>query len=83
MKHLKRKPVWIVAGILLGLGALAAGWMVWRLRFGARSAGEAPAPLTAPETPETATAFDFPLDPAAFGPYVPHVSGPLAVDTRF
>ena len=83
LKYLKRKPVWIGAALLLGLGALAAGWMVWRLRYGARSAGTSPPPLASPETPVTATAFDFPLDPADFGPYIPHVSGPLAVDTRF
>ncbi len=36
-----------------------------------------------PQTPEPATAFDFPLDPARFGPYLPYQSGPLPVDTRF
>ncbi len=30
-----------------------------------------------------AETFDFPLDPAHFGPYQPYVSGPLPVDTRF
>jgi hypothetical protein len=34
-------------------------------------------------TPPVAERFDFPLDPARYGPYVQGVSGPLAVDTRF
>jgi murein DD-endopeptidase MepM/ murein hydrolase activator NlpD len=34
-------------------------------------------------TPQPADAFDFPLDPARYGPYVRGVTGPLNVDTRF
>jgi hypothetical protein len=42
-----------------------------------------PPPLATPQTPPVAERFDFPLDPEHFGPYIPHVSGSLAVDTRF
>ena len=36
------------------------------------------------QTPETAVAFDFPLlTRERFGPYIPNVSGPLPVDTRY
>ncbi len=42
-----------------------------------------PAPITPPQNPELANTFDYPLDPAHFGPYIPYVSGDLAVDTRF
>ena len=36
------------------------------------------------ETPEVADAFDSPLLPRErFGPYIPHVSGPLPIDTRY
>lgn len=45
-------------------------------------AGDLPTPVPA-QTPEPADAFDFPLDPARFGVYIPHESGPLLVDTRF
>ncbi len=40
-------------------------------------------PPVPPQTPEPAARFDFPLPREAFGPYIPHVSGPLPVDTRF
>jgi hypothetical protein len=39
--------------------------------------------LATPQTPQVADRFDFPLDPERFGPYIPYVSGSLAVDTRF
>ena len=42
----------------------------------------APSPLPA-VTPQSADHFDFPLDPAHYGPYVPGVSGPAKVDTRY
>jgi len=35
------------------------------------------------QTPAPADAFDFPLPREGFGPYIPHVSGPLSVDTRY
>jgi murein DD-endopeptidase MepM/ murein hydrolase activator NlpD len=35
------------------------------------------------QTPEPADAFDFPLPPGKFGPYLPYVGGPLPVDTRY
>jgi murein DD-endopeptidase MepM/ murein hydrolase activator NlpD len=44
--------------------------------------GDLPTPVPW-QTPEPADAFDFPLDPARFGVYIPHRSGPLLVDTRF
>lgn len=34
-------------------------------------------------TPPAADHFEFPLDPARFGPYVQGVTGPLDVDTRY
>jgi murein DD-endopeptidase MepM/ murein hydrolase activator NlpD len=34
-------------------------------------------------TPLSADGFDFPVDPARYGPYVQGVTGPLNVDTRF
>lgn len=34
-------------------------------------------------TPPAVDHFDFPLDPARFGPYVQGVTGPLDVDTRY
>lgn len=34
-------------------------------------------------TPIPADTFDFPLDPARFGPYVYNITGPLSIDTRF
>ena len=41
-------------------------------------------PFIPAETPEVADAFDAPLLPReGFGPYIPHVSGPLPVDTRY
>lgn len=41
-------------------------------------------PYTSWSTPPAATAFDFPLQPAAsYGAYVQGVTGPLAVDTRY
>ncbi len=45
-------------------------------------AGALPTPVPV-QTPEPAAAFDFPLDPARFGVYIPRQSGPLLVDTRF
>jgi len=47
-----------------------------------------PAPYLLPripmQTPEPAGAFDFPLLPREiFGPYIPNVSGPLPIDTRY
>lgn len=50
--------------------------------------GPIPAPDLAPplpaQTPQPADAFDFPLLPKTkFGPYIPYVSGPLNVDTRY
>ncbi len=42
----------------------------------------APSPVPA-VTPQPAERFDFPLDPARFGPYVYGVSGPAKVDTRY
>ena len=35
------------------------------------------------QTPEQATSFDFPLPENKFGPYIPYIGGPLAVDTRY
>jgi murein DD-endopeptidase MepM/ murein hydrolase activator NlpD len=35
------------------------------------------------QTPEPADTFDFPLPRERFGPYIPYVSGPLPVDTRY
>jgi len=40
-------------------------------------------PPVAAQTPEPADAFDFPLPRAKFGPYIPYISGPLSVDTRY
>jgi len=45
--------------------------------------GPLPTPLTVPEVPAPVDTFAYPLDPERFGPYIPHVSGPLPVDTRF
>ena len=42
-----------------------------------------PTALPVVQEPAVADIFDFPLDPAHFGPYIPYVSGPVAVDTRF
>jgi murein DD-endopeptidase MepM/ murein hydrolase activator NlpD len=44
--------------------------------------GDLPTPVPL-QTPEPAAEFDFPLDPAHFGVYIPFKSGPLPVDTRF
>ena len=41
-----------------------------------------PSPVPA-VTPQPADRFDFPLDPARYGPYVYGVSGPGKVDTRY
>jgi len=41
-------------------------------------------PAVPVETPQPADVFDFPLLPRqGFGPYIPNVSGPLPVDTRY
>src|SRR5512136_1252989 len=41
-------------------------------------------PAMPAQTPEPADTFDFPLLPReGFGPYIPNVSGPLPVDTRY
>lgn len=42
-----------------------------------------PEPTRPRPTPPPADRFDFPLDPARFGPYVQGVTGPLDVDTRY
>ncbi len=68
---------------LLVVVAVAAVFVLWRYRRGSTAVGPAPEPLPEPERPAVADAFDFPLDPQRFGPYVPHVSGALPVDTRF
>ena len=47
------------------------------------SPGTLPAPHPARETAAVADTFDYPLDPAHFGAYIPHQSGPPPVDTRF
>jgi hypothetical protein len=74
-----------MVGISLAAGLIlvAAGMLFWVWRQRGRPAGPLPPSLPVSETPAPAEAFDYPLDPARFGPYVPHVSGPLSVDTRF
>ncbi len=42
-----------------------------------------PTPLATVQTAEPAATFAYPLDPEKFGPYIPSVSSPLSVDTRF
>ena len=66
----------VIAGLCLVLIAMLPGC----------TPGPGPdlSPFIPAETPEVADAFDAPLLPRArFGPYIPHVSGPLPVDTRY
>lgn len=73
---------WLAGGavaVLVGIGAAAALWY-WRFY---RAPSGALLPPVAPQPPLVADAFEYPLDPTNFGPYVPYMSGPLAVDTRF
>ena len=77
---------WVIAGlitaVLIGMIAAAVA-LLWFRRQRGRPAGPLPTPLLVPEVPAPAGVFTYPLDPERFGPYIPHVSGPLPVDTRF
>ncbi|MBN1179967.1 MAG: M23 family metallopeptidase [Anaerolineae bacterium] len=88
-----RRILWIALGCLGCLG-LAAGSVLWRrygywLTYHLTPPPPLPdlptaAPYTPWPTPTVAEAFDYPLLPAdAYAPYVPGVSGPLPVDTRY
>ncbi|MBN1878344.1 MAG: M23 family metallopeptidase [Anaerolineae bacterium] len=69
--------------VVLGLLGTAALWGLWRYRRGTRWAGVVPTPLPVTQVPGLADRFDFPLDPTRFGPYLPYISSPFAIDTRF
>ncbi len=69
--------------VLLMAGVLLVGWGYWRYRRVAASPGALPTPLAQAQAPALAVAFDFPLAPGAFGPYIPYETGTLPVDTRF
>ena len=84
---MQRKPQrWLIAALIVatlgGLATVMVAYFWWSHRRG-RPVGPLPTPLPASETPAPADVFDYPLDPDCFGPYLPHVSGPLPVDTRF
>lgn len=72
----------LVAAAIVGAVAVTVAFLWFRRQRG-RPPGPLPTPLATPEVPAPAEAFDYPLDPDRFGPYLPHVSGPLPVDTRF
>ena len=72
----------ILAALAIGAVVIVVT-IVWFVRRRGHPPGPLPPPLVVPETPATADTFDYPLDPARFGPYIPYVSGPLPVDTRF
>ncbi len=57
-------------------------WLLAACRPNFSPAGILPSAV-APQTPEPAADFDFPLDPSHYGPYLPFQSGPQPVDTRF
>ncbi len=81
---LRRRWLWVGIVLIVALvGALLLLWFIWRARRGAPSGGPLPTPLPRAETLLVADTFDYPLDPARFGPYVQGETGPLPVDTRF
>jgi len=82
---MKRKRGWQLglSGLALVGLALSASWFWRRYSWRWQSAGTARSPLAVAEIPLRTDQWDFPLDPAHFGPYIPYQSGPLAVDTRF
>ncbi len=74
---------WLLGlSFVLVLALLALGLFVYITQVRTKPPGALLPPVSA-QTPLPADAFDFPLDPERFGPYVPRVSGPLPVDTRF
>ena len=81
---MKPKAVIGLLGVLV-IGALTVLTLreARRYRGWIASPGALPAPLPAQEEAVVADAFDYPLDPARFGAYVPRQSGPPPVDTRF
>lgn len=68
---------------MVGILAVLALFEVRRYQGDTASPGIAPTPLPARETAALAATFDYPLDPAHFGAYIPRRSGPPPVDTRF
>jgi len=75
-RRASRTIIWLVTLAMMGSCALSA------CRFLPAPASDLPTSIP-PQTPEPATEFNFPLDPAQFGPFVPYESGPFPVDTRF
>jgi murein DD-endopeptidase MepM/ murein hydrolase activator NlpD len=79
-----RRPLFWLIVVTLPLGLALAVGLAWRYyRRGDAHPGALPVPLASVEEPELAEAFDYPLDPERFGPYVPFETGPWNVDTRF
>jgi hypothetical protein len=72
-----------VGGLVVGVLAVVTFSEIRRYQGRTTSPGISPTPLSVRETAEIADAFDYPLDPAHFGVYIPRESGLPPVDTRF